>query len=203
MRFDYIKDPMVTEMMKKAGFRKVKSGLESANQKTLDRINKGITVEDITIGCKNAAKAGIDVHLTAMVGYPWETMEDAGLTINLARNLMSEGYAEMLQATVVVPYPGTPLHKYASENNLFRFDPHDYDRFDMTEPVLKTQDMSPEEVIHTCEQVYKSFIDPKFIFRHLKNIRTWEDLKYIAKGSVAVIGHLRDFSGIRINRTGT
>lgn len=197
MRFDYMKDPRIPEMMKKAGFRKVKAGLESASQETLEKINKGITVEDIVTGCKNAAKAGIDVHLTVMVGYPWETREDARRTIDLARNLMSQGYAEMLQATVVVPYPGTPLNKYASENNLFRFDPDDYDRFDMTEPVLKTSDMSPEEVMQMCEQVYKSFLAPKFIFRHLKNIRTWEDVKYIAKGVVSVIGHLKDFSRIR------
>jgi radical SAM superfamily enzyme YgiQ (UPF0313 family) len=203
MRFDYMKDPNIPEMMKKAGFRKVKSGLESANQKTLDRINKGITVEDIITGCKNAAIAGIDVHLTVMVGYPWETRQDTKRTIDLAGNLMSRGYAEMLQSTVVVPYPGTPLNRYAHKNNLFRFDPEDYDRFDMTETVLTTPDMSPEEVIRMCEQVYKSFLTPRFVFRHLRNIRTWEDVKYIAKGIVAVIGHLKDFSSIRINRTGT
>jgi len=197
MRFDYMKDPKVPEMMRMAGFRKVKAGLESANQSTLDKINKGITVEDIIAGCKNAARAGIDVHLTVMVGYPWETKEDAKRTIDLAGNLMSQGYAEMLQATVVIPYPGTPLNKYASENNLFRFDPHNYDRFDMTEPVFKTPDMSAEEVMRMCEGVYKSFLSPRFIFRHLKNIRTWEDLRYIAKGAIAVIGHLKDFSNIR------
>jgi radical SAM superfamily enzyme YgiQ (UPF0313 family) len=201
MRFDYMKDSEVPEMMKRAGFRKVKSGLESANQETLDRINKGITLEDIITGCKNAAMAGIDVHLTVMVGYPWETRDDAKRTIDLARNLMSQGYAEMLQSTVVVPYPGTQLYKYALENNLLRVDPNDYNRFDMTEPVLKTSDMSSEEVMKMCEQVYKSFLEPRFIFRHLKNIRTWEDIRYIAKGAVAVIGHLRDFSGIRIKES--
>ncbi len=197
MRFDYMKDPMIPEIMKKAGFRKIKAGLESANQETLDIINKGITVEDIVTGCKNAAKAGIDVHLTVMVGYPWETKEDAKRTINLARNLMSQGYAEMLQATIVVPYPGTPLNRYAYENNLFRFDPNDYDRFDMTEPVFITPDMSPEEVMQMCEGVYRSFLEPKFILRHIKKIRAWEDVRYITKGVVAVIGHLKDFSTIR------
>ncbi len=197
MRFDYMRDPKVPEMMKKAGFRKVKSGLESANDQTLERINKGIRVQDILLGCKNAAMAGIDVHLTVMVGYPWESKEDARRTIDLARGLMSHGHAEMLQATVAIPYPGTPFYDYAHEQNLFRFDPHDYDRFDMTEPVLLTPDMSPEEIMQMCEGVYKSFLSPRFIFRHLKGIRTWEDVRYIAKGVVAVIGHLMDFSGIR------
>ncbi|NIM04938.1 MAG: B12-binding domain-containing radical SAM protein, partial [Armatimonadetes bacterium] len=58
-------------------------------QETLDRIDKNIRVEDITEGCRLASSAGIDVQLTVMVGYPWETREDALRTLNLARELMS------------------------------------------------------------------------------------------------------------------
>lgn len=43
-------------LMKRAGFRLLKFGLESANQKTLDRLNKGIKVEDILNGCRMAKK---------------------------------------------------------------------------------------------------------------------------------------------------
>jgi radical SAM superfamily enzyme YgiQ (UPF0313 family) len=193
MRFDYMLDPKVPELMKKAGFRKVKSGLESANDETLFRIKKGCTVEDIKRGCRNAAQAGIEVHLTIMVGYPWETREDAQTTVDLARKLMAEGHAEMLQSTVVVPYPGTPLHQYGIENELFRFDPRDYDRYDMTEPVFKTPDMEPEEIVKICQEVYRSFLTPKFVIRQAKNIRSWEDISYLLRGSKAVIGHLKDF----------
>src|SRR3989304_6956547 len=132
MRFDYLKKG-VAQLMKKSGFRKIKAGLESANQKTLDRINKGIKVQDIIDGCKNASKEGIDVQLTVMVGYPWETRDDALRTLNLAKELMVKGYAEMLQATVIVPYPATPLYAEALKNNWFRFDPGEYERYDMTE----------------------------------------------------------------------
>ena len=193
MRFDYLRDPKVPELMKRAGFRKVKSGLESANDTTLAKINKGLKVADIVKGCKNAARAGIDVHLTAIVGYPWETKEDAQRTLDLATKLMAEGDAEMLQATVLVPYPGTPLYNYGLDNDLFRFDPTDYDRFDMTEPVLKTPDMTPEEVVGMCQGLYKAFLTPRFVCRRLMNTHSWEDLDYLIRGAKAVIGHLKDF----------
>jgi radical SAM superfamily enzyme YgiQ (UPF0313 family) len=193
MRFDYLLDPNLPELMKKAGFRKVKSGLESANDETLIKIRKGYKVKDIIKGCKNAAKAGIDVQLTAMVGYPWETKEDAKRTIDLAKKLMADGDAEMLQATVLVPYPGTPLHQYGVENNLFRFDLRDYDRFDMTEPVFKTPDMTPEEIVEMCQGIYKSFLTPRFVLRHIRNTRSWEDVSYLFRGAKAVLGHLMDF----------
>ncbi len=200
-RFDYARDPAMAERMKRAGWRKVKCGLESGNQSTLDRIDKGISVEDIVRGCRNLSQAGIDVQLTVMVGYPWETRADAQRTLDLAHELMSRGYAEMLQATVVVPYPGTRLHREAVEQGSFRFDPKEYDRFDMTETVLTTPDMEPAEVMAMCQGVYRSFLRPRFIVRQLMRVNSLEDLDYVKRGVVAVWGHLKDFGRDRARAT--
>ena len=196
-RFDYARDPRTAERMKRAGWRKVKCGLESGNQSTLDRIRKGIGVEDIVRGCRNLSRAGIDVQLTVMVGYPWETRGDAQRTLDLAGELMSRGYAEMLQATVVVPYPGTPLYKEAVREEWFRFDHRDYDRYDMTETVLNTPDMDPAEVMAMCQGVYRTFLRPAFVARQLMRIRSVDDLDYVKRGVVAVWGHLKDFGQAR------
>jgi len=193
MRFDYLQNPDIPRLMKRAGFRKVKAGLESANQKTLDRIDKGIAVEQIVSGCRNAAAAGLDVHLTVIVGYPWETRADAMNTLNLAKRLMEDGSAEMLQATVLVPYPGTPLFELGVRENLFRIRPDEYERFDMSEPVFTTLDMEPEEVMTIAGGIYKSFLSPRVILRNLFKIRSLRDISYIFRGARAVIGHLRDF----------
>jgi len=192
-RFDYARDPAMAERMKRAGWRKVKCGLESGNQATLDRIDKGISVEDIVRGCRNLSQAGIDVQLTVMVGYPWETRADAQRTMDLAHELMSRGYAEMLQATVVVPYPGTRLYREAVEEGSFRFDHREYERYDMTEPVLTTPDMEPAEVMQMCQGVYRSFLRPRFILRQLARVNSLEDLDYVKRGVIAVWGHLKDF----------
>lgn len=199
MRFDYlVNSPDLAGLMKKAGFRKVKSGLESASQSTLDRIKKNIKVDDIVEGCRLAYNEGLDVQLTVMVGYPWETKKDALKTLGLANELMSKGYAEMLQSTVVVPYPGTPLYKEARENGWIRFDdPEAWERYDMTETVLTTPDMEPQEIIKICSDVYRNFISPRYIIRHLKKIRSWEDINYIFRGSKAVLGHILDFAKVR------
>ena len=192
MRYGALK-PDIIKLMKKAGFRKLKMGLESANQKTLDLINKAVTVQQIIDESKLISSEGIDIQLTIIVGYPWETREDAQRTVDLAQKLMSEGHAEMLQATVLVPYPGTPLHKMGLESDWFRFDPHEYDRYDMAEPVFKTPDMTADEVMQMCESIYQAFLTPRYIWRHVRSIRGWESLNYIARGSKAVIGHLLDF----------
>jgi anaerobic magnesium-protoporphyrin IX monomethyl ester cyclase len=192
MRFGVLKQEDYN-LMKKAGFRLLKFGLESANQFTLDHLDKGISIEDILNGCRMAKKAGLTVHLTMIIGYPWETKEDAMNTFKLAKRLMQSGKADLLQATVLIPYPGTPLWSEAKENNWFLFDPLDYKRYDMREPVLKTKNSDPKEVAAICGKIYTIFLTPQYIFARLRNTRSWVDFKLNLRGVKAVIGHLNDF----------
>ena len=191
-RFDYLQ-PDRARLMRSAGFRLMKLGLESVSQATLDRLAKGTQVKDIERGCQIAKDAGLEVHLTIMVGYPWETRSDAERTLALAQRLMRKGLADMLQSTIVIPYPGTPLYKEAVDNNWFLVDPKDYEKFDMTSPILKTPDMTSDEVIQICHSIYRSFLQPAYVFRYLARIRSFADLWFIVKGAKAVIGHLMDF----------
>ena len=181
------------KLMKKAGFRLLKFGLESGEQKTIDKLDKSTKIEEIIPSCRDAKKAGLVVHLTMMVGYPWESKEDAEKTFQLAKRLMVKGYADVLQSTIVIPYPGTPLYDEGVEKGWFRFDPKDYDRFDMREPVFKTPDMTPEEVNEVCNRVYTIFWHPEYVIRRILNIRSFVDLKYTLNGAKAVIGHMKDF----------
>jgi len=182
------------KLMKKAGFRMLLFGLESANQKTLDLLNKGLNVQDVVDGCRMARKAGLEPHITIMIGYPWENKDDALATLNLAKMLMGKGWVVTLQSTIIMPYPGTKLYEEALENGWFRVDPKDYDRFDMTEPVLGTPNMGPEEVMRICDEIYKVFLSPKYVFRHIVSIRSWRDVKYSVRGILKVLGHVRDFA---------
>ena len=192
MRFDYFKDRELPRLMKKAGWRKVKSGLESANQDTLDRIRKGTNVEQIINGCRNAAREGLEVHLTVMVGFPWETLADTQQTVKLAKKLMTEGSADMLQSTIVVPYPGTPLYAEALKNGWLSCEPHEYEKFDMRGSVMRMPDMSSADVVKMCNAVYRSFLTPRFVARQVAmNI---SDPFYLWRGAKAVVGHLLDFT---------
>jgi radical SAM superfamily enzyme YgiQ (UPF0313 family) len=197
-RYDQI-NRNVCKLMKKAGFRLLKVGLESANQKTLDRLNKGITVQQIIDGCKIAKEAGLEIHLTIMVGFPWETKEDANRTLMLAKRLMEEGLADVLQSTIVIPYPGTKLWYQALEFNWFRISPQEYERYDMTEPVLKTQDMTAEEVVKICDEIYKIYLSPRYVLRRfIKSLMSRDDLMLNLRGIKAVIGHVKDFARLRV-----
>ena len=181
-------------LIKKAGFRMLLFGVESGSQATLDRLNKGTTIEGVINECKVPREEGLEPHITIMVGYPWEMRKDALSTFNLAKMLMEKGWAVTLQSTIVIPYPGTKLYAEALENGWFRIDPKDYDCFDMKEPVLSTPDMAPEEVMKICDEIYKVFLSPKYMLKQLVRIRSLRDVKYSVEGFAKVLGHVKDFA---------
>ncbi len=190
MRINAISDLKTWQLMKKAGFRLVLFGLESANQKTLKRINKNLRIDEIEKNLKLCKQAGLEPHITAMVGYPWENKADAQKTIDLAKNLFRKGYVDTLQATIVIPYPGTPLYKYCQENNLLNFT--DYERFDQREQVMKS-DLTTEEVKKMTQDLYKSFLSPIFILKKIISIRSLAQLKFLYNAGSKVLAHLNDF----------
>jgi radical SAM superfamily enzyme YgiQ (UPF0313 family) len=86
------------KVMKDIGFRMILFGLESVNQNTLDRIDKGTKVGDIK-HIEEAAEAGLDCHIAVMFGYPWETEENAKRTLRRVHDLLKFGIAKTAQAS--------------------------------------------------------------------------------------------------------
>ena len=180
-------------LMKKAGFRMLLFGLESASQRILDELNKGLTVDEIVDSCRKAKEARLTVHITIMFGYPNASREEEFQTYQLAKKLMDGGYADTLQSTLLMPYPGSRLYEKALENGWLRFSPGEWERWDMSEPVLKSGDMSPEDVKQLCDETYKLFLSRKYVLRRLLSIRSFEDLRFAFRGARRVIGHIKDF----------
>ena len=88
------------KLMKNAGFRMILFGVESANQNTLDKINKGVKVDKIVSTVKDACSAGLEPHIAVMFGYPWETEKEELNTLNLVHFLLRKGYAKTAQASL-------------------------------------------------------------------------------------------------------
>jgi radical SAM superfamily enzyme YgiQ (UPF0313 family) len=183
--------PEEYKLMGKAGFRFILYGLESANQGTLDHIEKNLKVEEIEKGVKMAKEGGLEPHITTMMGYPWETKEDAQRTIDLSKHLFDKGYVDTLQATIVIPYPGTPLFKECKANGWLTTE--DWDNYDQRMAIMKSP-LTEDDIKELTQGLYKSFITPKFIFRKVLSVRNWTDIKFLFMAGGKVLGHLMDFS---------
>jgi radical SAM superfamily enzyme YgiQ (UPF0313 family) len=178
-------------LMGKANFRFVLIGLESMNQSTLDRLNKGINVQEIERTMRMAKNAGLEPHITTMVGYPWETKNDAEATIEFAKRMFLSGWIDSLQATIVVPYPGTPMFKEAKENGWLLTEA--WERYDMRESVWDSE-VGSDEVKAFTQELYKAALHPKFVMRKLLRARSFDDFWFLVRAGIKVLGHLKDFA---------
>ncbi|MBM4402081.1 MAG: radical SAM protein, partial [Candidatus Cloacimonetes bacterium] len=180
------------QLMGKAGFRFLLYGLESVSQETLDRLNKNLKIEQVKPVLQWAKEAGLNPHVTVMVGYPWETKLDAEETLRFAHELFKKGLADSLQATIVMPYPGTPLFSEAKKAGWLKTDA--WNRYDMREPVLKTE-MSDEEILGLVRDFYKSIFSPQFVLRKLKEgLTDWDLFRYYIRFGFKFFSRLSDFS---------
>ena len=181
-------------LMRKAGFRLVLFGVESANQNTLDRFCKALKVEDIEQGAKWASEAGLAVHLTFMFGHAWEGKDEIANTVRLARKMLAKGYAATLQCTLTVPYPGTPLFKELKAND--GLNTLDWDEYDMRRAITKTPLVSEADIKGAVREVYRGFLQPMAILHMIK--RNLFDFSFYYRGVRHLLGHLLDFKSIAL-----
>lgn len=181
-------------LMAKAGFRFILYGLESSNQSTLNRIQKNTKVEDSRKTLIMAKKAGLEPHLTIMVGYPWESKKQAITTLDEARSLFKDGLADSMQATIVVPYPGTPLFDECQKNNWLKSE--NWNDYDMRLPIMKTP-LTDTEQLDLVHGLFKGILTPKFIYRKITSIRNFNDIKHLLNYTVKYLNKLRDFPKIK------
>lgn len=95
--------------MKKAGCIKVDFGIESGNQRILDLIRKGITLDQARNAVDITKSVGLDVVTYFMLGHPGETKDTIEDTIRFACELNPD----VAQFAVHVPLPGTETWKFA------------------------------------------------------------------------------------------
>ncbi|MBI3125987.1 MAG: cobalamin B12-binding domain-containing protein [Candidatus Tectomicrobia bacterium] len=91
--------------MKQAGCARIDYGIECGNQKMLDSIKKGFTIEQVRRAVDWTRKAGIQTEGLFIIGLPGETERDTWDTINFALSLD----LDHIKLNLFVPYPGSEL----------------------------------------------------------------------------------------------
>lgn len=106
-RTDCVDDTDLLQKMRQSGCYLITFGCESANDKTLELMNKGLTVEQNLSGIRKVNAAGIMTASTFMMGLPGETKEDIERTIRFA---IDSGLT-FAYFPVFEPYEGTPIYE--------------------------------------------------------------------------------------------
>jgi len=128
-------EDMVARMVE-AGLRGYFIGFESGNNRVLNFIRKGTTVEQNLEAARICRKHGIKIWANYMMGLPTETKEEVLNTVQMMKDIDPDYYSPAF----FTPHPGTELFNYVVQEDLSRVSDYDSYRRNPTEPKIKGQD---------------------------------------------------------------
>ena len=118
------------DLMKQAGCVSLVIGVESGSPRILQKISKGISIEQVINFCKKCSEIDIIVVPYFMFSHPDETREDVEQTLDLIYELEKFTASCSFQPTMI--FPGTELEKIAYSKgilpqNFSWYDPYESD----------------------------------------------------------------------------
>ena len=157
------------------GLRLFLVGYESGNDDMLERIKKGVTMDEMRLFTRACHQAGVVIHGTFILGLPVETRQSIENTINFAKELD----VFSLQVSLAAPYPGTELYEQAKLNGWFvkkdKTDLVENDGFQQS--TLEYPELTKDEIFESVDRFYRTYyLRPKPILRIIKTMLEDKDV---------------------------
>lgn len=153
-------NPELLALMKRAGCWMISYGIETGSQEILDRLRKGIRLEQAEEALRRTKEAGIRAKGLFMAGYPEETEETLGQTLSfILRSPLDE-----INLSFLTPYPGTEIYRD------LRWAEHagDWSRMNALNPLLKPEAISSEFLQKAYARILRKFyMRPGVTFSYL------------------------------------
>ncbi len=171
------------KMAKEAGCWNIFYGIEAGNQEVLDLIKKGFTKEQVRKVITWSHELGIETRGSFILGLPGETPARAMETIDFAIELDLD-YA---QFTLNTPFPSTEMWKTGESYGTMN---KNFDQYSVHNPVFVPDGYKNGEELEKMRRLaYRKFyLRSGYIWKHLKRIRSFEDVKKYASGAKFLMG---------------
>jgi anaerobic magnesium-protoporphyrin IX monomethyl ester cyclase len=157
------------QRMKEAGCKTIWFSIESGSPLILEKLNKSITMKQITDAFRLCRETGMQIACSFMLGIPGETFEDMKLSLKFAKKLDPD----WCRFNTYVAYPGSALYEEIRRKHL-------YDRVEDYVFYVKTEDFDFEKVSEIQQRFHESFNrSPRRILRKLRRDGIFTTLKQV------------------------
>ena len=156
-RVDLVSRELLREM-KDAGCRTIWFGVESGSPRILEKINKGITLQQIIHAFRLCKEEGIKIACSFMLGIPGETVNDMRATFKFVNRLDPD----WCRFNIFIAVPGSSLYEEVLQKGL-------YDRVEDFVVYVKTEDFNFESLLEIQRRFREKFNrSPKRILRRIR-----------------------------------
>lgn len=177
VRLDTLDEPLLIAL-KKTGCYAMSVGIESGDQKILNDMKKGLTLELIKDKIDLINKVGIDVNGFFIVGYPTETRQTILRTIKFAKKLN----IKRAHFSSFLPLPGTEATEMLKKEGLI--DKIDWSKLFYSDVPFAPKGMTKKELKKLqCRAFLEFYLRPKIIWYLLLEINSWTHFKALIRRS--------------------
>lgn len=189
-RVDCVNESLLAKM-RAAGCHQILYGIESADPEILKNIRKPIDLEQTRKVVRLTQAAGIGVRTTFIFGNPGETVESMRRTIDFAKELEPD----IVMFNILVPLPGTEIHKWAKEKGYLRT--RNWQDYDAANVMVELPTVASDEINRMYRTAHREFyFRPRYLLRRLMKLRSLEDIKMSIRAfcSLLAVRSTRDAS---------
>ncbi len=173
-RIDSVDDELLREMAA-AGCGRIYFGIESGDQEMLDRVNKGIRLEQVRETIRLTKKHGIRALGFFLVGSPGETRQTIQKTLKFAKSLN----LDYIQFSKTTAKPLTSLWQDMVAESGYDYW-REYILGNAVEQALPRPwtELTNDEIDELALRCYKKYHGrPFFLLRHALKVRSWSEFK--------------------------
>ena len=179
-RVDYV-TPKLLELMKKAGCRSLRFGIESGSTKILKLMGKDIDNVRIFRVFKWAKKLKIETFAYFIVGYLSETKDTMRETLNFVKKLKPD----LLMYSVATPLPGTKLFQQAIDAGVI--DKDYWKRFLLDKDCERIPYLFDDTEKWISLAYREFFFSPRFLLKKLLEVRP-ENISHYWRATRGILG---------------
>lgn len=174
-------DRETLKLMKRAGCRMLRFGVEQGDPDMMQKVEKKITPEKVREAFALTREAGIETFAYFIVGYLGETAETINATIQLAKQLNPR----YVMFTKAIPLPNTKFFNEACAAGLV--DPNYWRDYS----TMKRVDSMPD-FVPNCDQwvmkAYREFyLRPSRMLLQARDLASWDGIKKNVSGLMGLI----------------
>lgn len=154
------------QLAKKAGCWQSGFGIESGDQRVLNRINKKITLSQVKRAIKIAEIAGIDTFGFFIFGLSGDTIHSMQKTITFAKSLP----LTTAKFGICIPYPGTPYFgELEKAGKIKTYDWSKYKIHQVDDPLFDHPTLTWNQIIYYRKKAFREFyFRPSYAIKRLK-----------------------------------
>lgn len=150
---DIVRDQDILWKYRAAGFIHVYIGVESANQATLNALQKNIRVEEAETAIRLLNEQGILTECSFLLGHWEETPQSIEETLQQALRYNPD----LAHFLFLTPWPYADLWQEVAE----RVEEWDFSKYDLVHPIMSSRAMSREELREAMVSCFKVFYREK------------------------------------------